>query len=375
MSNMVKPNNTKRQFIKTILALGATSFMSPLYSRPKMAWFMPEESEPHTRTWMAFIASDEFWERRQIPEVQRNLALIAKTIAKYEPVTMLVSQHDYAKAVKLLGGLKAHNYPITLTKFEVNDLWLRDTGPSFVINEAGDKAAVNLNFNGWGEDQAFELDAKIADFIAIQTDVPAFLSNLTLEGGCFEIDGQGTAIMSESCILNDNRNPGMSKQVVEAELKALLGLEKIIWLKGIKGKDITDGHTDFYARFVKPGVVIVSRDTDKHSYDYKITRDNIAILEAATDAHGNSLELVILDAPWDITTKFGTKDFAAGYVGYYVCNGAVIMQKFGDKAADKAAKVKIAKAFPKHTIEQIAIDGIASGGGSIHCATQQEPKV
>jgi agmatine deiminase len=372
---MVKPNNTKRQFIKTILALGATSFMSPLYSRPKMAWFMPEESEPHTRTWMAFIASDEFWERRQIPEVQRNLALIAKTIAKYEPVTMLVSQHDYAKAVKLLGGLKAHNYPITLTKFEVNDLWLRDTGPSFVINEAGDKAAVNLNFNGWGEDQAFELDAKIADFIAIQTDVPAFLSNLTLEGGCFEIDGQGTAIMSESCILNDNRNPGMSKQVVEAELKALLGLEKIIWLKGIKGKDITDGHTDFYARFVKPGVVIVSRDTDKHSYDYKITRDNIAILEAATDAHGNSLELVILDAPWDITTKFGTKDFAAGYVGYYVCNGAVIMQKFGDKAADKAAKVKIAKAFPKHTIEQIAIDGIASGGGSIHCATQQEPKV
>jgi agmatine deiminase len=368
----------RRLFLKTGLLLGGATLMSPLSSlanTPNHTWFMPEESEPHTRTWMAFVASDDIWEGRQIPEVHRNLAAIAKTIAKYEPVTMLVSEYDYAKAVKLLGGLEAHNYPITLTEFEVNDLWLRDTGPSFVINEAGEKAAVNLNFNGWGEDQAFELDAKVADFIAQQANVQSIVSNLTLEGGCFEIDGQGTAIMSESCILNDNRNPGMSKQVVEAELKALLGLEKIIWLKGIKGKDITDGHTDFYARFVKPGVVIVSRDTDKHSYDYKITRDNISILEAATDAQGNPLELVVLDTPWDITTKFGTKDFAAGYVGYYVCNGAVIMQKFGDKAADKAAKAKIAKAFPNHTIEQIAIDGIASGGGSIHCATQQEPKV
>jgi len=181
--------------------------------------------------------------------------------------------------------------------------------------------------------------------------------------------------MTESCILNDNRNPGRHKQEVESELKQLLGLEKIIWLKGIKGKDITDGHTDFYARFAKPGIVIVSRDMDKKSYDYEITRKSIEILQSSTDAKGNPLELVILDTPWDINTKYGTKDFAAVFVGYYVCNGAIIMQKFGDKKMDHAAKIKLEKVFSNHHIEQISIDGIASGGGSIHCATQQVPKV
>jgi len=181
--------------------------------------------------------------------------------------------------------------------------------------------------------------------------------------------------MTESCIINDNRNPGRDKQEIETELKKLLGLDKIIWLKGIKGKDITDGHTDFYARFAKPGVVIVSRDTDEDSYDYDITRENIKILQSSMDAKSNPLNLVILDTPWNISKKYGTKDFAAGYVGYYVCNGAIIMQKFGDRKADNAANIKLAKVFPNHRIEQIAIDGIASGGGSIHCATQQEPKV
>jgi agmatine deiminase len=337
-------------------------------------WFMPEESEPHQRTWMSFISSYDIWEDRQVPEVQNNLANIAKTIAKYEPVSILIRPQDYERAAQLLGGLNTHNYPIELIEFMLNDLWVRDTGPSFVINSQGEKAAVNFNFNGWGEDQAFQHDAKVADFIAQQSGVQSILSSLTLEGGCFEVDGEGTAIMSESCIINDNRNPNKGKAEIESELKELLGLEKIIWLKGIKGKDITDGHTDFYARFVNPGVVIVSRDTDKSSYDYEITRENIEILQSATDANNQFLELVILDTPWDINTKFGTKDFAAGYVGYYVCNGAVIMQKFGDTQADNNAKEKLANAFPNHVIEQIAIDGIASGGGSIHCATQQEPK-
>jgi len=338
-------------------------------------WFMPEESELHKRTWMAFIASYDIWAERQVPEVQRNLALIAKTIAKYEPVSILVREQDYSDALKLLGGLDSHNYPVKLIEFNMNDLWMRDTGPSFVINEKGQKAAVNFNFNGWGEDQAFELDAKVADFVAKKAGVISIHSGLILEGGCFELDGQGTAIMTESCILNDNRNPGKEKSEVEDELKELLGLDKIIWLKGIKGKDITDGHTDFYARFARPGTVVVSRDTDTASFDYKITRDNIEIIESSTDAGGNPFKIVVLDTPWEINTRYGTKDFASGYVGYYVCNGAVIMQKFGDFTADNAARQKLEKVFPDHFIEQINIDGIASGGGSIHCATQQEPGV
>ncbi len=338
-------------------------------------WFMPEESELHKRTWMSFIASYDIWEERQVKEVQRNLALIAKTIAKYEPVSILVRIEDYNIVLGLLEGLDTHNYPIELIEFKMNDLWIRDTGPAFVINKKGQKAAVNFNFNGWGEDQDYQFDAKVADFLAKQAGVNSIHSNLILEGGCFELDGQGTAIMTKSCILNENRNPNKGKMEIENELKELLGLDKIIWLKGIKGRDITDGHTDFYARFAKPGVVIVSRDTSKSSYDYKITRENIEILKSATDVNDIPLELVILDTPWDINTRYGTKEFAAGYVGYYVCNGAIIMQKFGDKKADVAAKQKLATVFPKHNIDQIAIDGIASGGGSIHCATQQEPYV
>ncbi len=338
-------------------------------------WYMPEEAEIHTRTWMSFIASVDIWEERQVPQVQRNLASIAKTIAKYEPVSMLVREQDYKVALKLLGSLDKHNHPIELIGFTMNDLWMRDTGPAFVVNKKGQKAAVNFNFNGWGEDQDYEHDAGVADFVAQKAGVKSIQSSLILEGGCFELDGQGTAIMTESCILNANRNPNKSKAEVERELKALLGLEKIIWLKGIKGKDITDGHTDFYARFAKPGVVVVSRDNDKSSYDYSVTRDNIRILEFAKDAKGNLLHIIVLDTPWDINTAYGTRDFAAGYVGYYVCNGAIIMQKFGDKSADNLARQKLADVFPNHRIEQISIDGIASGGGSIHCATQQEPKV
>ena len=371
---------SRRKFIKTscLIAGGLLSGCggsSAQESTVAGKWYMPEESDPHNRTWMSFIASYDIWEDRQVPEVQKNLAEIAKTIAKYEPVSLLVREQDYDLALGLLGGLDSHNHAIELVIFNMNDLWMRDTGPAFVLNTNGSKAAVNFNFNGWGEDQSFALDAKVADFVAQKAAVETIKSTLILEGGCFELDGVGTAIMTESCILNDNRNPGKSKAVVETELKELLGLEKIIWLKGIKGKDITDGHTDFYARFAKPGTVVVSRDIDPTSYDYQITRDNIEILKAATDASNKPLELVTLDTPTQISELFGIKDFAAGYVGYYVCNEAVIMQKFGDLNADKAARDKLAQTFPKHEIEQISIDGIASGGGSIHCATQQEPQI
>ncbi len=366
----------RRTFLQySALVTGSTLISSSTLQAQQSKWFMPEESETHERTWMSFVASYDIWEDRQVPEVQKNLADIAMTIAKFEPLSILVRKKDFTLVEELLGGLNNHKYPIDLIPFELNDLWMRDTGPAFVINDNSEKAAINFNFNGWGEDQEYALDEKVAGFVTKLANVRSISSNLVLEGGCFELDGQGTAIMTESCILNDNRNPGKSKELVEGELKRLLGLEKIIWLKGIKGKDITDGHTDFYARFVRPGVVVVSRDTDKSSYDYQITRDNIDTLSKATDADEKPFELIILDTPWEITEKFGTKDFAAGYVGYYVCNGAVIMQKFGDKKADKEAKDKLAKVFPDRKIVQIAINGIASGGGSIHCATQQEPLV
>lgn len=371
---------SRRQFLQASLAL-ACSLQLPLTSAEakqlldSRQWWMPDEAETHLRSWMSFIASRSIWCEKLIPEVLENLALIATTIAQYEPVSILVRQQDRAIAIQLLGGLDTHKHPIELIDYTMDDLWMRDTGPIFIVNQHKEKAAIDFNFNGWGKDQAYQQDVKIASFVAQQAGVARIVSSLTLEGGCFEVDGQGSAIMTESCILNNNRNPNISKPAVEAELKQALGLDTIIWLKGIKGRDITDGHTDFYARFARPGVVVVNRDTDADSYDYAVTRENIEIIQSSIDAQGNKLEQVIIDTPRQINQRFDNKNFAASYVGYYLCNGAVIMQKFDDKQADAIAKEQLTKTFPHHTIEQIAVNGIASGGGSIHCATQQEPLV
>ena len=336
---------------------------------------MPEESQPHKRTWMTFVANDYIWAKNQIPQVKKDLALLAKTIAKYEPVSMLVHNSDKAEAIELLGGLDSHNFPIELIEFSTDDLWFRDTAPTFVTNNDGTKGAIDFNFNGWGEKQEHTDDSKVAKFITQQAGATMINTNLVLEGGSFEIDGAGTAILTESSVLNDNRNPNVTKEAFEKELKQLLGLKKIIWLKGIKGKDITDAHVDFYARFSKEGTVLVSRENDTKTYDYNVTRENIAILQNATDANGNLLEVIIIDNPEVFNESFGVDDFAPGYIGYYACNDAIIMQKFGDAEADQNAFEIIQEQFPNRIIEQIAVDAIASGGGSIHCSTQQEPKV
>jgi len=366
---------SRRKFIYTTTLLSSVfAFANNEYKiNTKDTIFMPDESFTHKRTWMAFVASYDIWAKKQVPEVKRNLALIAKTIAKYEPVNILVSKEDRNEAIKLLDGLDSHNYPIELIEFKTNDLWMRDTAPIFVYNNKNEKEAINFNFNGWGEKQEYFLDSKVSDFVAKKANVKSINTKLVLEGGCFEVDGEGMAILTESCILNDNRNPNISKTEVENELKYLLGLEKIIWLKGIKGKDITDGHTDFYVRFANSKTLVVSYDPDKTSYDHEVTKQNIEILKNETDLNGNNYELIIMEGPMQINEKFGISDFAAGYIGYYVCNEAVIMQSFGDEQADKNAKNTIQKLFPNRIIEQINIDGIASGGGSIHCATQQEP--
>jgi agmatine deiminase len=335
---------------------------------------MPEESEEHKRTWITFVANDYIWSKKQIPEVKKELALLATTIAKYEPVSILVSSLDKNEAIELLGGLDNHNFSIELIEFQTDDLWLRDTGPTFVKTINNQKGGINFNFNGWGEKQEYFFDGKVADFITKTAGAKVINSNLVLEGGSFEIDGTGTAILTESSVINDNRNPYMTKKDIEKELKLLLGLKKIIWLKGVKGRDITDAHIDFYARFSKVGTVVVSRENYKDTYDYDITRQNIKILQNSIDANGNRLEVIIIDNPDIFNESFGINDFAAGYIGYYACNNAIIMQKFGDKNADKNAFDIIQKQFPNKTIEQIAIDGIASGGGTIHCSTQQEPK-
>ena len=330
-------------------------------------WRMPEEGEPHLRTWMAFGPTERIWGPELLPGVRRNLATIAKTIARFEPVSMLVRPAEVDLARKLLGPT------VDIVEAPLDDLWMRDTGPVFV-HSGDNRAGIDFNFNGWGGKQTHAKDAKVAGLVAGEAGVKALHTDLVLEGGGIEVDGEGTAIITESCVLNKNRNPGWTKKDVEEELAWLLGLEKIIWLPGIKGKDITDGHTDFYARFAKPGVVVAGYDPDPKSFDHAVTIRHLEILEKATDARGRKLEVAVLDAPGSVRPKYESDDFAAGYINFYVCNGAVIAPEFGDPVTDGAARSELERLFPDREVVQINIDAIAAGGGGIHCTTQQEPK-
>ncbi len=338
-------------------------------SAVKPTWLMPDESEPHARTWMAFGASREIWGERLLSGVQDNLATIAKAIAQYEPVSMLVRQEDYEIAARKCGS------SVELVVAPLDDLWMRDAGPVFVKNAQGKLGGINFNFNGWGNKQAHRNDAKVAAAVLQKSGIEAIKAEIVLEGGGIEIDGQGTAIITESCVLNENRNPGMGKAECESILKPLLGLREIIWLPGIRGKDITDGHTDFYARFARPGVVVAGYDPDPESFDHAVTKRHLEILRAATDADGRKLDLAVLEGPSSIRPKFKTKDFAAGYINFYVVNGAVIAPEFGDAVADAKAKSTLQQLFADRDIVQINLDAIAAGGGGIHCTTQQQPQV
>lgn len=341
---------------------------------PRECLRMPDEGDPHTRTWMAFGARRNTWGRSLLSTVQGDLCRVASAIARFEPVSMLVRQKERSIVEKLL----EEGADITLVECDLDDIWLRDSGPVFVTSEGdGAMQAISFNFNGWGEKQEHALDANIASFVASQAGAKLIRQPLVMEGGGIEVDGEGTAIVTESCVLNRNRNPGLSKKQAEAQLAQLLGLSRIVWLPGIAGKDITDGHTDFYARFVRPGVVVAHFDPDPESYDHKVTTSHLDILRTSTDAKGRPLEVHVLTAPnfdalrW---TKMGGKvdDFAAGYVNFYLCNGAVIAPQFGDHEADSAAAQVLTGLFPHREVVTVNIDGIAAGGGGIHCTTQQE---
>jgi len=335
--------------------------------QPTETWRMPDESAPHRAVWMAFAARESVWTAPMRQPVQQALARIANAISVYEPVKMLVGAEDFATARQLCGS------NVELIQHEIDDLWMRDTGCVFVRNTRGERAAVSFNFNGWGNKQPHTRDATVAARMAELTGVPLLRSRLVLEGGGIEVDGEGTAIITESCVLNANRNPGVTKADAEVELKRLLGLEKIIWLPGVANRDITDGHTDFYARFIKPGVVVAALENDETSFDHRVTRLHLELLRAATDARGRALRIVVLETPGKVRPEFSRKDFAAGYVNFLITDKALFLPEFGDAAADQAARNALAAQLPSHQIVQLNIDAIAAGGGGIHCTTQQEP--
>ncbi|KZN19493.1 MULTISPECIES: agmatine deiminase family protein [Pseudomonas] len=372
--------STRREFIKhvsVVAGLGAAVSiglgLTPLNAgaATQGVWRMPDEGDKHRRAFVAFGAQEAIWEDFT-PDVQEAIGLIARTIAHYEPVTVFCRSNERGLAEEHCGTTN-----ITYVTTELDDVWMRDIGANFVIDGAGGLGAVDFNFNGWGNKQQYSKDAQVAALVADTVDADHIRSELVGEGGGIEVDGHGTGIMTESSWINSNRNPDWSKAEVEQELKARLGLRKIIWLPGIKGKDITDAHVDFYARFVKPGVVIANLDNDPESYDRKVTLAHLEILKQATDADGRKLQVHTVSPPLNPRkSKFSRNnpDFAAGYINYFVINGAIIAPEFGDKAADTRAFDLLSELYPDREVVQLNIDAIAAGGGGIHCVTSHQPQ-
>ncbi|MEU9951788.1 agmatine deiminase family protein [Streptomyces poriferorum] len=333
---------------------------------------MPPEWAPHERTWMAWPGPNPtFASAAELDGARRAWAAVAHAVRRFEPVTMVVGpgQEDSARA--LLGP------DIELAVRPLDDAWMRDIGPTFVT-DGHELAAVDWTFNGWGAQgwARWERDRHIARSVAGLAGVPVHGSPLVNEGGAIHVDGEGTVLLTETVQLGRERNPGWSREQVEAEVHARLGTEKAIWLprglSGDYGTYGTLGHVDIVAAFVRPGTVVVHVQPDPAHPDHGITRETVRILRAATDAKGRALEVVEVLAPTVLRAGGEWVDYS--YINHYLCNGGVVLCAFGDPRDELAAGI-FRRLFPTRTVTLVDARAIFAGGGGIHCITQQQPKV
>ncbi|MBA4490310.1 agmatine deiminase family protein [Paracoccus sp. S1E-3] len=331
-------------------------------------WY-PEETDPHERTFMQWPVNRRVHsDRAFLTDLQGSIADIANAIAEFEPVVMMAAAEHHPAIRKLV------SQNIELWDIPTDDLWCRDSGPSFVIDGKGGLAVTQFNFNGWGDKQIHPNDGKIAARVADRMGLQVFNAGLVGEAGGVETDGHGTLIAHESSFINPNRNRG-TRAEIERMLLDTMGADKLIWAPGIIGADITDYHIDALARFVKPGQVLIQigDEVDPDDPWSVAAAEAYDTLEAATDARGQRLELVELPEPYDI--RIDSPDFVSSYVNYYVCNGAVIAAEFGDEEADAEAADILADLYPDREVVMLNIDPVGEVGGGIHCATHEQPKV
>jgi len=300
-------------------------------------------------------------------------AEVARSIARFEPVFMVADPADRSNAAVLCGD------SVTIVTFPLNDSWMRDTGPSFVVNDAGNVAGVDWAFNDYGNKENKPVDS-YADSAALATRIlervgsRQFQAPLVLEGGSIHVDGEGTLLTSEQCLLNPNRNPNLSRQQIEEALCDYTGSKKVIWLGQGLLDDDTDGHVDNLACFVRPGTVMALTCNDPEDDNYSALQDNLARLRQAIDARGQPLEIMEVEQPEKRINPVNGLRLAMSYINYYIANGAVIVPGFDQPDRDAAAVRALEQAFPEREVVQVPGQDIIPGGGNVHCITQQQPR-
>ncbi len=330
-------------------------------------FFMPAEWHPHKRCWMAWPCRANMW-GEHLDAAREAYAEVAKTIAEFEPVTMIANPEDVAE-VSLRCGSNVGALPLGL-----DDSWARDIGPSFLIDGKGGLAGIDWGFNAWGgKYDTYGKDAALAQALLAHLDLPRYQAPLVLEGGSIHVDGEGTLLTSEQCLLNPNRNPKLTPMEIEAHLRDHLGVREIVWLGQGLADDETDGHIDNLACFLKPGAVAALTTNDPEDANYEALQDNLKRLRAARDAKGRELEIVEIEQPAPAHDDDGRR-LSRSYINFYMANGGIVMPSFEDPK-DGPAYTALSKCFPQREVRHVQASDIVRGGGGIHCITQQQPAV
>jgi agmatine deiminase len=345
----------------------ATTSGQPLVTNPSPAaagFHMPAEWAPHAGTWMGWPCRKDLW-GAGLAAAQHAYADVARAIARFETVTMLANAGDLAAAHAACGP------GIDIVALPMDDSWLRDSGPSFVVNGNGETAGIAWGFNAWGEKfPPWDKDARVAGLMLARLGMRAFTTDFILEGGSIHVDGQGTVLTTEQCLLNPNRNPGHKRGDIETQLNSWLGAHTIIWLGEGLENDHTDGHIDDIACFVRPGVVLAAVCADRGDANYAPLAENLRRLKNARDAQGRALEIIEMPLPGKREIA-GVGRLAASYVNFYIANGGIIAPSFDDPRDAEAERI-LQAAFPDRDVVMVPCLPVVAGGGSVHCITQQQ---
>ncbi|HNR21449.1 MAG TPA: agmatine deiminase [Steroidobacteraceae bacterium] len=356
-------------------------------STPRRDGFrMPGEHEPHAGTWMLWPERPDNWRNGAKP-AQHAFVAVASAIAQFEPVTMGVNQRQFDNARASLPS------QVRVVEISNNDSWMRDCGPTFVVNGQGQVRGIDWQFNAWGGLAGglyfpWDLDDLVPVKMLEIEGIDRYDAPLVMEGGSIHVDGDGTLFTTEECLLNPNRNPGLSKAEIERLLGDYLDVAKVVWIDRGIFNDETSGHIDNICAPVRPGVVALAWTDDRSDPQYEISQDAYQRLSAATDARGRKLEVVRIHIPdpvlisreeaagvdsvrGTLPRKAGDR-LSASYVNYYVCNGGVVVPTFGDPH-DQAALDLLARLYPDRRVVGVPAREILLGGGNIHCITQQQP--
>jgi len=338
---------------------------------------MPAEWRAHEATWLTWPKDPETWPDR-VSQVEEIYIEMMAALTPHETVNLLVDDGATEQEVRKRStfptaeNIRFHHLPTV-------DSWIRDYGPNFLIDGQGGAAFNDWIFNAWGgKYETLKHDDGVPLFLEPVLQMRRFEPGIVLEGGAIDVNGAGCVLTTEQCLLNPNRNPHLSRTEIEEYLKSFLGVTKVLWLgEGIVGDD-TDGHIDDIARFVAPNVIVCAVDDDPADANYELLQDNLARLKSMTDANGRPFEIVTLPMPGVVGgTSTDTRNLdrlPASYANFYIANRVVLAPVFGHPNDTRAVET-LQRLFADRRVVPINCEPLVWGMGTIHCVTQQQPRI